>query len=219
MQLKPNEVHVSEWIDKLSDGDTYNAVGSMVQPSAPGTLVIEQSENKQDITYSVSQEIPANETTEVVPNYIKARYFRLKYINGAEKADVELRVVRSYDDQQLDLFNTVIFEGAATFEAGQSEVELEVPIPRVISKESFYGVAITNAGELGLTVEVRNRETFRGVEKFPLFETINVEASTPEGTVTIVQGFLLGDGGKFVIKADSAAVNAFDVEVKVRKLY
>lgn len=117
-----------------------------------------------------------------------------------------------------------VYDGLASWANGASAnttVNLDVPMPDVLQGQSAYLITITNPSMVSpLTVVVKNKEIFGGTARYSELARYGITAGTPDGRSALVQGWLLGDGGRISISNDTSlgASDGFAACVRVRKI-
>lgn len=105
-----------------------------------------------------------------------------------------------------------------------TEKQVSVPLPEQQPPGGKYLVIVRNPStETALTVDVEGREdAWSGGNRFPAHtaEQEAVPSDTPDGKAFLVEGWLLGDGGRLTISNDSGltASGGFTADVRVRRV-
>lgn len=130
--------------------------------------------------------------------------------------------VNDFSSASQEANSVVLEETAVVFvnsAAANTVVNVEVDLPEFFQADSKYLVVIQNpATDSALTVKVKNKETLNGVDAFPELSSIAV----PIGSVkaVVVEGFLLGTGGRLSVQNDTAlgVSGGFTARVLIRKI-
>lgn len=122
--------------------------------------------------------------------------------------------------------NQLVHDASTSWANGSSAgttKDLDLPAfdnPHQMASEARYLICVVNSSPVSaLTVLIKNREVnFDGQTRFPELTRFGVAASTTEGTCVIVQGWLLGSGGRLTLSNDSAvgASDGFNAYLRVR---
>lgn len=124
--------------------------------------------------------------------------------------------------------NELVFDGTYTFANSASpntvanSPGLNITLPSSLQRNATYLVTITNpSSATAITVKIQNKETnWGGSDLYPELHQYAVQASTPSGRPVMVEGWLLGSGGRIVISNDTGlGISAgFTGLVRVRKV-
>lgn len=119
--------------------------------------------------------------------------------------------------------NLKLFEGQATWAnsaAADTEVDLDIEIPKVLDPAANYLVIVRNPStETAVTVRAKNKEFLAGADRYPEVQNFNVPVSSPDGIATLVSGWLLGTGARLTLSNDTglSAGGGFVADVLVRQ--
>lgn len=112
--------------------------------------------------------------------------------------------------------NTTAFDNIVTYLANASantSQQVDITLPATSHPSALSYLAIANPSTASaLTLSFQNKEIFNGtgspVTHYAEVSTATIAANKPEGLVFMVQGWLLGYGGRLVIKNSSTIENA-----------
>jgi len=115
-----------------------------------------------------------------------------------------------------------VYDGDAVFAASAAAntvADLDVPADTITGTDQFVVIVTNPSAITALTVVVRGKETFTAGVRYPAVQTITVPANTPEGTLTVVDGALVGEGARIVVSNNTVLGlgQGFTAEVRVRK--
>lgn len=120
---------------------------------------------------------------------------------------------------------SLVFEDSVSWanDAGvDTEKNLDVPLPTVQPQGAKYLVTVRNPSDTtSLTAVVKGKETgWSGADRFPELTQQAIAQGVPHGEQFVVEGWLLGDGGRIVLSNDSAlgSSDGFTADVRVRRL-
>lgn len=118
----------------------------------------------------------------------------------------------------------IVYEGQAAWPNNASVntiVNLDIPSPCKLQGEAIYLLTITNPSSVSaLTVSVRNKESFGGTARYPELAKYGIAAGLWDGRSVLMQGWLLGEGGRLSISNDSllGSSDGFDANVRIRMI-
>jgi hypothetical protein len=113
-----------------------------------------------------------------------------------------------------EIIHTTTANWANSAVAGTA-VTIDVPLTKVGSKTL---VVVTNPStETALTVTARNKNTLSGVAKYPKLTTVAIPVNSPDGVAAVLEGFIVGEGGRLVLTNDAAVglTGAFTADVQI----
>lgn len=147
-------------------------------------------------------------------------------VNLAERMEAIYNALITNKDAgvQLTGTNIQVYDGTATWAnsaAVGTIVDIDFPLPTPLQGNALYEVVVTNpSGVTDLTVRVKNKETFGGTARYPELTSFPVAANSPDGKAVLVQGWLLGEGGRLSLSNDTAlgASDGFTANVRIRKV-
>lgn len=132
----------------------------------------------------------------------------------------------------LRVAGELVFEGQAAFANSApalTVVNLDIPSGGILQddEEDDYEIIVRNPSAVtALTVTLKSREPTDasfggGSDRYPVFQSITVPASSPEGTETLSHGWNLATkGGRITVQNVTilGGSDAFSADVRVRKL-
>lgn len=123
---------------------------------------------------------------------------------------------RGSGEQVFD--GTVVFANSAAANTHVSTAE--IPLPSTLQGDGKYVVTILSPSTItALTVRPENKETFAGTARYadlPAFTApINVG-----GVSRVIEGFLVGEAGRFTLSNDTAlgVADGFTASIRVRRI-
>lgn len=102
--------------------------------------------------------------------------------------------------------------------AAGTTINVDIPLPSKVLADAKYLIIVTNPStETALDIKVKNKVTLGGTPKYPEIATNSVLVNTPGGKGFVVEGFLLGEGGRLAISNPTAVglSGAFTADVHV----
>ncbi len=121
-------------------------------------------------------------------------------------------------------YNYQVYNGSVAWAnnapAGTTKT-LDIALPEILQEQALYEIVVTNPStESDLTVVVANKHTLGGSAKYPEVARFSVLKNSTNGRAVVVQGWLLGEGGRLSISNDTllGAAGAFTAFVHVRRL-
>lgn len=118
--------------------------------------------------------------------------------------------------------NALIYDGTASWadSAGAgTEVDLDVVLPDSLQGQALYLVTVHNPSAVtGLSVTVKGKETLGGAAVYSELTSFVVGADSSKQV--LVQGWLLGEGGRLTLSNDTAlgATDGFIAYIRVRQV-
>lgn len=119
--------------------------------------------------------------------------------------------------------NEQLYDGSVSWAnsaAQGTENNIDIDLPTNLQKDAKYVVTVTNPSSVtGISVIVKNKETF-DVARYPKLTEISVPVNTPDGLSVVVDGWLVGEGGRLTLINDTALglTDGFTAYVRVRKI-
>lgn len=122
--------------------------------------------------------------------------------------------------------NEIVLDTVATWAASAAaNTAVNIDIPGVAtygySEDVRYAVMVTNPSTVtAVAVAVKAKDTINGATSYPTLQSFTVPVNTPEGTVTIVEGLLIGEGARLTLTNPTAlgVGQGFSAGVKIRKI-
>ncbi|MHB1001900.1 MAG: hypothetical protein ACYC27_21885 [Armatimonadota bacterium] len=120
--------------------------------------------------------------------------------------------------------NEQIFDGQAVWANSavqNTAVNIDITLPTVLQGSALYMITVTNPSTVtALTVSVKNKSTFGGTAKYPELTRFGVQANAADGRSVLVQGWMLGEGGRLTLSNDTAlgGSDGFTAYVRIRKV-
>lgn len=118
--------------------------------------------------------------------------------------------------------NSIVAEASATWAnsaAAGTQVNIDVSLPYMFQPRAKYLIITQNPSAVtALTVKVKSKETFGGTSYYPELSSIAVPVNTAKATV--VEGWMIGEGGRLTLSNDTAlgTADGFTANIRVRQL-
>lgn len=122
----------------------------------------------------------------------------------------------------------LLYEGAAVWANSApvgTVVDLDLPASALGAREpdAKYAITVRNPSTVtALTLTVRNAETLGGALRYPQLgaSTYAIPINSPQGRTYVVEGFLIGEGGRLSLSNDTVlgVADGFTADVRVRGL-
>lgn len=120
--------------------------------------------------------------------------------------------------------NDVLAEGQVAWAASAAQNTLNtinLTQPYTYQPDALYLLTLLNPSTVtDLEVRVRGKESFQGVAYYPELTSFDMLKSQPDGQTFVIQGWLLGEGGRIELRNKTAlgAGQGFTARYRVRRV-
>lgn len=119
--------------------------------------------------------------------------------------------------------NVQVYDGTSVWANSapiNTVVDKDITLPSLLQGDALYEIIVTNPSTVSdITVVVKNKETFNAIARYPELTRFGVVKNT-DGKVILVQGWMLGEGGRLTLSNDTVlgVSDGFTAYVRVRKV-